>query len=113
MQLSKHLVLCRYILKQFGFDDFEELRDGLSAVKPGYDATGRSYFSGYLLGRSRTIDDSTLLRYDETIKGYEERLGNTGPNPSSPSNIFNTWPSCSPSSISTRSTPTKTPLSCP
>jgi hypothetical protein len=74
MQLSKHLVLCRYILKQFGFDDFEELRDGLSAVKPGYDATGRSYFSGYLLGRPKTIDDPSLLRYDETIKGYEDRL---------------------------------------
>lgn len=73
-QLSKQLVLCRYIVNQFGFDDFEELRDGLSTVKPGYDATGRSYFTGFILGRPKPIDDRSLLGYDETIKGYEERL---------------------------------------
>ncbi len=74
MPLSKQLVLCRYILNQFGFDDFEELRDGLNAVKPGHDATGRSYFTGYLLGKPKPIDEQSLLGFDETIKGYEERL---------------------------------------
>ena len=74
MQLNKYLVLFRYIIKQFGYDDFESLRDELNSKQTGYDATGRSYFVGSLLGAPKTISDSTLLTYDDAIREYEEKL---------------------------------------
>ncbi len=74
MRLSKQLVLFRYILNQFGFDDLEDLHDGFNTMKSGYDATGRSYYIGSILGKPKVVDDRTLLHYDEAIKSYEDRL---------------------------------------
>ena len=74
MQLNKHLVLFRFILKQFGYDDFESLRDEFNNKQTGYDATGRSYFVGSLLGAPKTVSDLTLLTYDDAIRVYEEKL---------------------------------------
>lgn len=74
MKLSKHLVLFRYILKQFDYDDFETLREEFNNKQTGYDATGRSFFAGTLLGNPATVDQATLLNYDDAIRVYEERL---------------------------------------
>jgi len=75
MELSKHLLLFRYVLRQFGYDSFGHLHDELAARQPGYDATGRSYLVSALLGAAgKTVDDHTLRAYDEAIRGYEDRL---------------------------------------
>lgn len=74
MKLSKHLVLFRYLLHQFGFENFEKLRDEFSNKLSGYDATGRSYFANALMAIKKQVDDATLLQYDDVIKGYEEEL---------------------------------------
>jgi len=74
MSLNKNLVLFQYILHQFGYDDFERLRDEFSTKQPGYDSTGRSYFANALMGVQKSMDDRTLLFYDEAIRGYESRL---------------------------------------
>ncbi|MBN2420188.1 MAG: DEAD/DEAH box helicase family protein [Deltaproteobacteria bacterium] len=74
MSLNKNLVLFQYILRQFGYDDFEKLRDEFSGKHAGYDSTGRSYFANALLGAQKSVDDRTLLRYDEAIREYEVRL---------------------------------------
>ncbi|MBM4309877.1 MAG: hypothetical protein FJ119_02875 [Deltaproteobacteria bacterium] len=74
MALNKNLVLFHYILRQFGYDNFEKLIDEFSAKQPGYDATGRSYFANALLGAQKSIDDRALLAYDQAIRDYEGRL---------------------------------------
>lgn len=74
MELSKHLVLFRYVLAQFGYDSFEKLHDELATKQTGYDATGHSYFAGVLQGTPKPLDNQTLLAYDEAISTYEERL---------------------------------------
>jgi hypothetical protein len=74
MQLTKHLILFRYILNQFGYDEFESLRDEFNNKQTGYDSTGRSYFAGTLQGNPIKIDQSTLFVYDEAIREYEDRL---------------------------------------
>jgi hypothetical protein len=74
MTLNKNLVLFQFILDQFGYDDFEKLRDEFSGKLAGYDSTGRSYFANALLGAQKSVDDRTLLRYDEAIREYEASL---------------------------------------
>ena len=74
MQLSKHLILFQYILQQFGYDDFERLRDEFNNKQTGYDTTGRSFFANSLLGTKKTLDNRLLLQYDESISQYEKRL---------------------------------------
>lgn len=74
MSLSKNLVLFQYILSQFGYDDFERLRDEFNSKQAGYDSTGRSYFANSLMGAQKKLDDRTLLAYDDAIRSYEIRL---------------------------------------
>jgi len=45
MQLSKQLILFRYILGQFGYDTFEELRDYFNNKEIGTSSTGHTFFS--------------------------------------------------------------------
>jgi hypothetical protein len=74
MEFNKQLVLFHYILEQFGYKDFDTLRDDFSNLQTGYDATGKSYFVNSLLGSRKSIDDTTLLQYDAAIKSYEQKL---------------------------------------
>ena len=73
MQLEKQLVLNKYFLNLFGFNDFSDLSDKLKDTEPGYDNQGRSYFIGVLIGFNGEWEQS-LLRYDEAIRDYVERL---------------------------------------
>jgi hypothetical protein len=50
MKLEKHLILNKYFLKLFEFNDFNKLREKLEDTKEGYDSTGRSYFVDVLIG---------------------------------------------------------------
>ncbi|MGC8497772.1 MAG: DEAD/DEAH box helicase family protein [Thermoplasmata archaeon] len=72
MKLEKNLILNKYFLNLFGFDDFNKLRKKLN--QEGYDSSGRSYFVDVLIGL-KPEQRETLLRYDETIKEYVEKLG--------------------------------------
>jgi len=75
MQLGKKLILFRYILKQFGYDDFETLREEFNTRLTGSNATGRSYFAGVLVNRTeKRISNHTLFTYDEAVSGYERKL---------------------------------------
>ena len=73
VKLEKHLVLNKYFLNLFGFNDFNELREKLKGTEEGYDTTGRSYFVDVLIGLKPEWED-LLLRYDEAIREYVERL---------------------------------------
>ncbi|MHA1506051.1 MAG: DEAD/DEAH box helicase family protein [Candidatus Asgardarchaeia archaeon] len=73
LKLEKHLVLNKYFLNLFGFNELNELREKLKDTQEGYDSTGRSYFVDVLIGLKPEWEDE-LLRYDEAIKDYVERL---------------------------------------
>jgi hypothetical protein len=73
MKLEKHLVLNKYFLNFFGFNDFNELREKLKDVEEGFDSTGRSYFIDVLIGLKPEYED-VLLKYDGEIREYVERL---------------------------------------
>lgn len=82
MQLSKQLILFRYILKQFGYDSFETLREEYNTKETGTNATGRSYFASVLVNRTeKLIDNQTLYTYDEAIQVYEKKLRNNRAEP--------------------------------
>ncbi len=71
--LEKYLILNKFFLILFGFNDFNELREKLKDTQEGYDATGRSYFVDVLIGLKPEWED-LLLRYDEAIREYVEKL---------------------------------------
>jgi len=73
MTLEKYLVLNRHFLKLFGFSEFDELREKLKDTQEGYDSTGRSYFIDVLIGLKPEWE-AELLRYDEAIREYVEKL---------------------------------------
>ena len=72
-KLEKHLVLNKFFLNLFGFDDFNELREKLKDTREGDDTTGRSYFVDVLIGLKPEWED-LLLKYDEAIREYVEKL---------------------------------------
>lgn len=74
MKLSKHLILFRYLLQQFGFERFEQLRDKFHNHQTGYDSSGRSYFANALMAEQRQVSDNALLQYDDAIRQYEQEL---------------------------------------
>ncbi len=73
MQLEKHLVLNKYFLNLFGFDELDELREKLKGTQEGSDTTGRSYFVNVLINLKPECED-LLLKYDEAIREYVEEL---------------------------------------
>ncbi|KAA0257569.1 DEAD/DEAH box helicase [Deferribacter autotrophicus] len=73
MKLEKHLVLNKYLLNLFGFNEFNELREKLKDTEEGYDSMGRSCFVDVLIGLKPEWED-LFLRYDEAIREYVERL---------------------------------------
>jgi len=75
MELSKQLILFRYILRQFGYEEFEALREEFNNREPGVSTTGYTYFASLLMSNSdKLLDDRTIQMYDEAIQGYEKRL---------------------------------------
>ena len=74
MELEKHLVLNKYFLKLFGFSDFDKFGEKIKGdTEEGYDTSGRSYFVNDLIGLKPDWEN-LLLRYDESIREYVERL---------------------------------------
>ncbi len=75
MQLSKQLVLFRFILRQFGYETFEDLRDEFNRKEAGVSSTGYTLFAGSLMANTnKLVDDRLIQQYDEAIQGYEKRL---------------------------------------
>lgn len=75
MQLSKQLILFRFILKQIGYDDFETLREEYNVRETGSANDGSSYFASTLMGRTRkSVPNHILSAYDEAIRDYETKL---------------------------------------
>lgn len=75
MQLEKQLVLFRYILRQLGYEAFENLRDEFNNKESGTSSTGYTFFASALMANSeKLIEDRTIQQYDEAIKGYEKKL---------------------------------------
>ena len=73
VKLEKHLALNKYFLNLFGFSDSNELREKLKDTDEGHDPTERSFFIDVLIGLKPEWEVE-LLRYDEAIKEYVERL---------------------------------------
>jgi len=75
MQLEKQLVLFRYILRQLGYEAFEELRDEFNNKDSGVSSTGFTFFASALMANSdKRIEDLLIQKYDEAIQGYEKKL---------------------------------------
>lgn len=75
LELERHLVLNKYFLHLFGAKDFNDIRMKLWDIsEEGYER-GRSYFIDVLIGLKPDWE-SQLLRYDEAIREYTERLRN-------------------------------------
>lgn len=75
MQLNKQLILFRYILRQFGYDTFDSLREEFNTRETGTNSSGHTFFASILLNRSeRLIENQTIFTYDEAIQGYEKKL---------------------------------------
>ena len=75
MELSKQLILFRYILRQFGYQEFEVLREEFNNKEHGVSTTGYTYFASFLMSNSdKLIDDRAIQGYDEAIQLYEKRL---------------------------------------
>ena len=75
LELERHLVLNKYFLHLFGAKDFNDIRMKLWDIsEEGYER-GRSYFIDVLIGLKPDCE-SQLLRYDEAIREYTERLRN-------------------------------------
>ena len=75
MQRSKHLILFRYILSQFGYETFEELRDTFNNMETGTSSTGYTYFASALMSNpKKKVKDIQIREYDEAIQGYEKKL---------------------------------------
>ncbi len=75
MQLGKQLVLFRYILRQLGYEAFEDLRDEFNNKESGVSSTGYTIFASALMANSdKHIEDSLIKLYDEAIQGYEKQL---------------------------------------
>ncbi len=73
MKLETYLVLNKYFLTRFGCNDFNELREKLRHVKEGHDVLGRSSFVNALIDLKPEWEE-VLLRYDDDIRVYVERL---------------------------------------
>lgn len=75
MQLNKQLILFRYILRQFGYENFENLRDEFNNKETGANATGHTFFANILFDRhEKLVENHTLFCYDDAIQGYEKKL---------------------------------------
>jgi hypothetical protein len=75
MQLDKQLVLFRYVLKQFGYETFEDLRDEFNNKDGGVSSTGYTFFASVLLANpAKLVEDASIQQYDEAIQGYEKKL---------------------------------------
>lgn len=75
MSFEKHLVLNKYFLNLFGCKELEELRSNVVNKKEGFDIDGRSNFlDGIINLEGSKIDELDLLRYDQAIKEYVDRL---------------------------------------
>jgi len=75
MQLSKKLILFRFILGQFGYDTFEELRDDFNNKETGTSSTGYTFFAAAIMSNTKKkVEDNQIQLYDEAIQGYEKKL---------------------------------------
>jgi hypothetical protein len=75
MELEKYLVLNKYFLDLFGFKDVNEFRGKLKDHEVGFDSKGRSYFMDAIVGLdSLKVGRDDLIRYDDAIRGYAEKL---------------------------------------
>ena len=74
MNLEKHLVLSKFFLHLIGYNEFNKLREDFNQTPEGFDASGNSFILHGLLGKTILMAEHDLMRYDETIKGYEDKL---------------------------------------
>jgi len=75
MKLNKQLILFRYILGQFGYNTFEELRDDFNNKETGTNSTGYTFFAATIMSNSKKkVEDNLIQLYDEAIQGYEKKL---------------------------------------
>lgn len=61
MQLSKQLILFRYILGQFGYDTFEALRDDFNNQETGTSSTGYTFFAATIMSNpNKKVEDNLI-----------------------------------------------------
>ncbi len=74
MNIEKHLVLNKFFLHLAGYSEFDNLREDFNQTPEGCDAAGNSYVLHALMGKEVRMAEHDLKRYDEAIKGYEDKL---------------------------------------
>jgi hypothetical protein len=75
MIIEKYLVLNKYFLDLFGFNNFRDLQIKLKDTKEDIDNDGRSYFLNVLLSlKNIKVDKEDLIRYDKNIQDYVKKI---------------------------------------
>lgn len=75
MNLEKSLVLNKYFLSLFGFEDFSDFKKEFENKRNGFDNDGKSFYADAIIGlEGLRIPQEDILRYDRAIKGYVEQL---------------------------------------
>ncbi len=75
MDLSKKLVLNKYLLNLFGFEKSGDFFDKLKNIPVGYHSGGKSHFADAIINfENLLIPPDEILRYDKAIKNYSETL---------------------------------------
>jgi hypothetical protein len=76
LNLEKYLVLNKYCLNLLGYESIAQMSDDFNEdnFNIGYDSNGRSNYANTLITRHVLLDQNELLRYDEIVKEYEEKL---------------------------------------
>jgi len=75
VKLEKYFILNKYLLFLFGYSSFSELRNVIKDREVGFENDGKSYFLSALIGKEdMKISPEVLIKYDEAIKEYSERL---------------------------------------
>jgi len=75
MIIEKYLVLNKYFLDLFGFNNFRDLQIKLKDTKEDIDNDGRSYFLNVLLSlKDIKVNKEDLIRYDKNIQDYVKKI---------------------------------------
>ncbi len=75
MNLEKSLILNKYLLYLFGFENFSDFKREFENKREGFDSDGKSYFADVIVGlENLRLALEEILVYDHSIKEYVERL---------------------------------------
>lgn len=74
MNLEKYIILDKFILSLFGFNDFNTIRNNLKNKPEGFNNYGYSDFIECFITKENSFSRKKLLKYDKGIKEYSKKI---------------------------------------